>query len=313
MDAPEPTLVFIGDEENEFYDNWHYQAVVEVTRQRATAPSDMITMAVYTPDEHFWWACRRDACEIAGFPWATLVAFTSALVALEEGLDTVVVGNEKSANEGNGVFIETAEGKVEVNHQFDKSFAFESRLHSYLRQYVWDELHYFSGLQDLTELQIAARFVEHPEYLPVFFSCNEPDGDFNSEWCGRCAKCSFVFLLLAAYLPVPAFVPSPLPYNLFETPAAFPTFASLTGYRRPKPMDCVGTADEACMAVALAHARAVAAGGDLPLYFKTHADTALQRGLEALALTTLSPPSPNLFPTWFADPCNPKHKKKTSI
>ena len=59
--------------------------------------------------------------------WAAMVAFASALAAKLRGCEHVAVGNERSANLGNGV----SWGGVEVNHQHDKSFAFEQKTHEY--------------------------------------------------------------------------------------------------------------------------------------------------------------------------------------
>ena len=157
--------------------------------------------------------CGFGTMEAAGHPWAALVCFDSLVVALILGFDSIAVGNERSANYGNGMFV----GAWEVNHQFDKSFAFEAAAHGYIRRHLSSDMrgaestppsaennmplyrpvHYFSALQPLWEVQIAWLFsreiprlfyLEHTEailaassierhpFLPLFISCNESCG-----------------------------------------------------------------------------------------------------------------------------------------
>jgi hypothetical protein len=47
----------------------------------------------------------------------------------------------------------------ELNHQWEKSFAAEQLFHRFLKDHVSPRLYYFSGLQHMSELEIAARFV----------------------------------------------------------------------------------------------------------------------------------------------------------
>jgi hypothetical protein len=42
-------------------------------------------------------------------------------------------------------------------------------------------------------------FTQYPEYFSVFRSCNV--GKKKNIWCGACAKCLFVAILLSAFLP----------------------------------------------------------------------------------------------------------------
>ena len=73
-------------------------------------------------------ACGRSKAP-CGHPWAALVCFDALAVSLLLGFGFVAVGNERSANFGNGVWV----GAHEVNHQFDKSFSFEARAHAYIK------------------------------------------------------------------------------------------------------------------------------------------------------------------------------------
>ena len=57
---------------------------------------------------------------------------------------------------------------------------------------------YFSLLRPLSEWQIAREFVKYPQYFGVFQSCNL--GSKTNVWCCNCAKCLYVYILLAAFL-----------------------------------------------------------------------------------------------------------------
>ncbi|KAG6977126.1 hypothetical protein JG688_00000673 [Phytophthora aleatoria] len=162
----------------------------------------------------------------------------------------VAVGNERSANYDNNV---VHEGRP-VNHQYDKSFDFETRAHAYIRKYLVEDLHYFLALQHLWEVQIARTFASRSlesseNFLPVFLSCNEaPDGD---KWCCKCAKCAFVFILMSAWCSEAQLVEI-FGENLFEKQSVFPEFLSLLDEEGVKPMECVGTACETWLSLYLA-------------------------------------------------------------
>lgn len=155
-------------------------------------------------------------------------------------------------------------------------------------------IYYFSALQPLWEVQIVALFVRSPQFLPLFISCNLPDG---TRWCGRCAKCAFVFVLLSAFVEppsgvctlsaqalrvsnpnVPAFPPSVFSKawavfgdNLFEEELLFAQFDSLAGVASTtKPLECVGTAEEVRFCLTRAVRVYEAAGMRLPRYLREH-------------------------------------------
>lgn len=71
-------------------------------------------MRCLAQDDVSWYECDT-------LPWAAMVAFASLLVAAHYGHGAIVVGNERSANEGNTTYM----GR-DVNHQYDKSFAWET-------------------------------------------------------------------------------------------------------------------------------------------------------------------------------------------
>ena len=255
---------------------------------------------------------RRPLCtkEMAP-PWALLVAFSSVLVtcaaAVQRGGGNthplfIAVGNEHSANEGN-----VEHNGVEVNHQFDKSFAFERTCHHYVRAHVCARVHYFSALQHLWELAVAREFAaacrcgaagagaRGLRFVGTFLSCNQPVEQRN---CGGCAKCCFVFAMLSAFLE-PEAAARPFGGNVFANPRLFPIFEQLMGLAGHKPFECVGTAQEVLAALHLARAQYVSAAVPLPCFFRDYA-TAIASGADFLHLLDYAAPAHmHLCPAWF--------------
>jgi hypothetical protein len=164
------------------------------------------------------------------------------LAALVGGYRYLIVANEYSANFGNF----THDG-VRINHQFGKSTQSIRAVSRYVERYIVRGLHYFSVLSPLYEIQIGKLFSRHPQYFGEFLSCNE--GLRQDAWCGRCSKCAFIFLLLAAYLPTSDLV-SIFGRNLFESPEFHRWLEALAGGR--KPFECVGTRKESQLALHMA-------------------------------------------------------------
>ena len=192
-------------------------------------------------------ARRSVGAKPCGHPWAALVAFDGAAVAHLLGYDAFVVGNERSAADGNGIFLNGRE----VNHQFDKALDWETRFAAQFR------VAYFSPLQRLWDLQIAGIFALEPALRPywsLFRSCND-SGDCDV-WCGRCDKCAFVFLVLRAFRAAADVAEIFDGKDLFDDEALLPNFSALAGLDgAPKPFECVGTFDEAGLALELARLR----------------------------------------------------------
>ncbi|OWZ24623.1 NEK protein kinase [Phytophthora megakarya] len=214
----------VGDQPQEFERSWRFKKIVEMTQNRTGASAFRFE---HNMDDKTW---EREVAgtryQPAGHPWAALVAFDSVLAAILGDFTHVAVGNERSANYGNNI---VHEGRS-VNHQYDKSFDFESRAHTYIRKYLVEDLHYFSALQHLWEVQIARTFAnrsleDSENFLPVFLSCNEaPDAQL-LEIFGE---------------------------NLFEKQSMFPEFLTLLDEEGVKPMECVGTDSETWLSLYLA-------------------------------------------------------------
>ncbi len=187
-------------------------------------------------------------------PFSALVAFASTLTAYMNGISHVFSSNESSANEGNILF-----RGVHVNHQYSKSFEFESSFRSTVEA-LSVPVSYSSLLRPLNELQICNLFCATPDYLSIFQSCNTTQTLAAKErvksagenpkaaWCGHCPKCIFTFLCLACFLNENQLI------DIFGTlPSSresFPeTLRALAGAGEHKPFECVGTFEEvrACL------------------------------------------------------------------
>ena len=176
-------------------------------------------------------------------PFSALLAFLGATVAVLTGAPRVLVSNERSAEEAAAEFL----GR-EVNHQYSKSFQFETAFRSYSRTYLAPSVDYFSLLRPLYELQIARLFAQYPKYFPLFRSCNR--GAATNSWCGRCPKCLFVYLALYPFVERDRML-AIFGADLFTWEGGDEVLRALLGLDRDKPFECVGTRDETLAALYL--------------------------------------------------------------
>lgn len=184
-------------------------------------------------------------------PFSAYLAFLSVLCGTLFNTKYIALSNERSSNEGNVKYL----GKT-INHQYSKTFDFEKKFRSYVKTYLTKDIEYFSFLRPLYELQIAKIFAQYPKYFLVFLSCNEahktksgtkkPKG----EWCGKCSKCLFVWLMLRPFIQEKQLL-AIFKRNLLEDKTLTPIIEELTGKRRFKPFECVGTFKESKAALSL--------------------------------------------------------------
>ncbi len=116
-------------------------------------------------------------------PFSAVVAFSTVITAYLNGIREIALSNESSANES------TVPGSF-VNHQYSKTFEFETDFQNYITSVIDSDIHYFSLLRPLTELQIASLFAKDTAYHKAFRSCNR--GSKEGIWCCNCPKCLFV-------------------------------------------------------------------------------------------------------------------------
>ncbi|MCD6091245.1 MAG: hypothetical protein J7J72_07075 [Bacteroidales bacterium] len=172
-------------------------------------------------------------------PFSALLAFTTLLQAYLTGAKYIALSNESSANES------SVTGSY-VNHQYSKTFEFESNFRAYYKTYITEDLEYFSFLRPLSELQIASLFVKFKNHHYSFRSCNV--GSKTDSWCRNCPKCLFTYIILAPFLPEKE-LNSMLGENLILKSSLAKSLKELQGLTDTKPFECVGTVGEVNLAL----------------------------------------------------------------
>lgn len=167
-------------------------------------------------------------------PFSAMLAFASLLASVISGKKNVALSNESSANEP------TIPG-TNINHQYSKSFEFESSFRDYVFQYIHPEINYYSFLRPLNELQISGLFARLTKHHHTFRSCNA--GSKQDKWCCNCSKCLFTYIMLSPFLTSDQLV-SIYGADLFENKDLLPVMKQLAGFSEEKPFECVGTIDE---------------------------------------------------------------------
>lgn len=175
-------------------------------------------------------------------PFSAVVAFSAELCGCFLGKKYAVLSNESSANET------YVDGK-NVNHQYSKSTEFERDFREYCKDAFSECTEYFSLLRPLSEWQIAREFVKYPQYFPVFQSCNL--GGKTDVWCCNCAKCLYVYILLAAFLDDSALF-GIFGCDMLQKTELSDMFDGLMLDGEDKPFECVGTKNEVRLALAMA-------------------------------------------------------------
>ncbi len=205
-------------------------------------------------------------------PFSTLLAFVSYFIAYLASKKYIVVSNESSANESNlACSCDPELAAAKINHQYSKSFEFESDFDSYVKTYFQTPIQYFSFLRPLNELQIAKIFARLKKYHPVFKSCNVGSKGETWVWCGHCSKCLFAFTILSPYL-YPDELIRIFGHDLFADETLLTTFLELTGHGTNKPFDCVGTFEEVNYALSLTIKNLQQAAQPLPFLLQYYLD-----------------------------------------
>ncbi len=174
-------------------------------------------------------------------PFSALLGFITVLSASLAQKKYIALSNESSANESTVI-------GTDVNHQYSKSFEFESDFRNYVHEFISPDIQYFSLLRPISEFQIASLFAKSPQYFNDFKSCNA--GSKQNIWCGACSKCLFTFIILSPFIK-PNILEEIFGKNLFNDDALVGYFDELTGIAEVKPFECVGTVDEVNAALCL--------------------------------------------------------------
>lgn len=167
-------------------------------------------------------------------PFSALLAFVTLLASAVTGRRNIALSNENSANE-------STVRNSEVNHQYSKSYQFESDFRDYVARYISVNFNYFSFLRPLSELRIASMFAEYKEFYPVFKSCNA--GSKTDVWCCDCPKCLFAYIILSPFISQIEMIKI-FGEDLFNKHSMLAYLDELTGISEVKPFECVGTVNE---------------------------------------------------------------------
>lgn len=174
-------------------------------------------------------------------PFSAMLSFYTLLVSYGTNTREVALSNESSANEP------TIPG-TKINHQYSKTLEYEEDFRYYVKTFLNDCNHYYSHLRPYTELQIAEMFARHPQYFPVFKSCNA--GSKENKWCCNCSKCLFAYIILSPFIDNDTMVRI-FGEDLLDKPELQQFFDELRGVAPNKPFECVGTIDEVNQAIGM--------------------------------------------------------------
>ena len=197
---------------------------------------------------------NKDGALNGHVPITGYVTFLTLTVGLLYGYDSIFFSNERSSDYGNVEYL-----GMQVNHQWSKSNEAERMMTSYIEHFVTHKTRYLNALRPLSELAVAKLFVREPKYFGHVTSCNKnwlwqklDENPDQPRWCGECDKCSFVFAILAAFLPLETLVNDIFRKNLFNDAELLPRYRQLWGAEAFKPFQCVGTPEETQAALYLA-------------------------------------------------------------
>lgn len=194
-------------------------------------------------------------------PFSAIVAFSSYIAAIILKKKHIVLSNESSANEINIA-------GTNINHQYSKSIEFENDFINYIQDNIClAGPKYFSLLRPLGEWQIVRAFVKTPKYFSDFKSCNV--GSKTDIWCENCAKCLYVYIMLAAFLSEED-RSKIFKTNLLDKSSLKDIFNGLVLPDYNKPFECVGTKEEIDLAVNMIIDNCIKEGKKLPYLLKDY-------------------------------------------
>jgi UDP-N-acetyl-alpha-D-muramoyl-L-alanyl-L-glutamate epimerase len=238
----------------------------------------------------------NDAGAINGHvPITAIVSSICAVAAATLGRGTVLLSNERSADEPTRRLADR-----DVNHQYSKSSGFESLHVAAAAALTGGSVAAWSFLRPASELLIARAFARTPDLLGAVNSCNRAYA-LNTErieWCGDCPKCRFVQLTLAPFLDRDDLV-GRLGFDALDDPAQLPGVRALVD-PDAKPFECVGTIDEAQLALDLL-ADDPAWADALAVRELGHAGTGAAARLADLVSSTDPSALPEPQRTWFVE------------
>lgn len=183
-------------------------------------------------------------------PISLIFGLVGTALAIAKGAAYVVVANEASASIPRVTWNEQA-----VNHQWSKSFGFETRLQRFVQESITPDAAYFSAIRQLTSIGVAKLFAGLPQYFQVFTSDNfvfriDPKRRPSGRWSLESPKSLSSYLLLAPWISDED-MERIFTIDFLNEPSLEGLFLELTGVEGEPPLDCVGTVDELLLSVNL--------------------------------------------------------------
>ena len=169
-------------------------------------------------------------------------------MALQHGFTEVALGITRSTDEHNLVWEQTGEA---INYLWGMSGVAEQLLHAYVRTELAANLTMFHVLRPIYDIIVFSMLRRDLDAVPATHSCAQ-----HKPWCGRCAKCLYVWMNYAAWLPAET-VTATVDVNLFDIAENRTILRKMLGLESYKPTDCVGTVSEARLALAMCRARGI--------------------------------------------------------
>lgn len=190
-------------------------------------------------------ALNRSGALNGHVPITAIVSLIAVLGSAVYGYDTIALAIERTASE------ETVRvDGIPVNHQYSKSLECERLLAGVVATSIDPALTCGSALRPYSELAIARAFAPLTGYHAAVCSCNRAfrrSAAGTDRWCGACAKCRFVGLMLAPWMS-PEELAAIIGRDLFADPGQVAGFAALMS-EDGKPFECVGERRESAVAL----------------------------------------------------------------
>lgn len=186
---------------------------------------------------------REDAYK-GHVPISLIFGLIGSVIAISNNSSYVVVANESSAS-----IPRIGWQGEQVNHQWSKSFEFETMLQKYIHTYISTELTYFSAIRPLGSVAIAKLFAKMSQYFEVFTSDNsvfriDKDKRPHGRWSLDSPKSLSSFILLSPWLNETELLRI-FGMNFLDEPALEELFLQLMEVEgAEQPLDCVGTTEE---------------------------------------------------------------------
>jgi hypothetical protein len=190
-------------------------------------------------------ALNRSGALNGHVPITAIVSLIAVLGSAVYGYDTIAMAVERSASEES-----VRVNGTPVNHQYSKSLELERLLANLVATSVDPGLTYGSALRPYSELAIARAFAALTDYHSTACSCNTAfrrSAGIGDRWCGECAKCRFVGLMLAPSM-TPKDLTALIGRDMFAEPDQIAGFAALMS-TEGKPFECVGERRESAVAM----------------------------------------------------------------